>query len=97
MSQEKKNESKEEEKQTDNLMNLQANFLTDLFGSDLSGTPDGKRLGYLEMLENSDLPEEEKKRLRNIYYLQSKELTQKQKDSLSALHKEMKKALINNN
>lgn len=95
--QETKANKREQSYDSENLMDMQANFLTDLFGSDLSGTPDGQRLGYLEMLENSDLPEEQKKEWRNTYNLQYRELTQKQKDSLSlALHKKMQKAMINN-
>ncbi|RRQ50704.1 hypothetical protein DZC72_09300 [Maribacter algicola] len=98
MSQNKKDETKKEAPKSENFMDLQTNTLTDLFGSDLSGTPDGKQLNFLELLEQSDLPEEQKKEWRNYYYLQSKELTQKQKDSLSlALHKKMQKAMINNN
>lgn len=95
--QETKANKREQSYDSENLMDMQANFLTDLFGSDLSGTPDGQRLGYLEMLENSDLPEKEKQGLRRMYYLQSGHLTQKQKDSFSlALHKKMQKAMINN-
>lgn len=97
IAQEKKGENKKEVKQTDNFMDLQANTLTNLFGSDLSGDPDGKQLNFLELLEQTDLPEDQKKEWRNYYYLQSKELTQKQKDSLSlALHEKMQKAMINN-
>lgn len=98
ISQEKKEETKKAAPKSENFMDLQANTMTDLFGSDLSGTPDGQRLGFLELLKKSDLPEEQKKEWTNYYYLQSKDLTQKQKDSLSlALHKKMQKAMINNN
>lgn len=82
---EKKKEEKKEvkkETKTDNFMDLQTKSMTKIFGSDLSGNPDGKSIGYLELLEQLDLPPEQKTQLRNQYYLQSKTLTQKQKDSL---------------
>lgn len=100
---EKKDEKKEvkeqvkeevkEETKTDNFMDLQTKSMTKLFGSDLSGNPDGKSIGYLELLEQLDLPAEQKTKLRNQYVLQSKTLTQKQKDSLGQeFAKQLKKA-----
>ncbi len=91
---EKKEEKKQETKKTtDNYMDLQTKSMTKIFGSDLSGNPDGKSIGYLELLEQLDLPPEQKTKLRNQYYLQSKTLTQKQKDSLGrAYAKQLKEA-----
>ncbi len=70
-------------KKKDNLLDMQANVLTDIFGSNLDGNRDEKKLNYLQLLEKSRLTETQKKEYRNWYYLQSKNLTQKQKDSLS--------------
>lgn len=94
---EKKEEKKQETKKTtDNYMDLQTKSMTKIFGSDLSGNPDGKSIGYLELLEQLDLPPEQKTKLRNQYYLQSKTLTQKQKDSLGqAFAKQLKEAQQN--
>ncbi|MGB3607473.1 MAG: hypothetical protein WA775_02700 [Psychroserpens sp.] len=80
----KKDEKKETttKKTNDNYLDLQTKSMTKLFGSDLSGNPDGKSIGYLEFLEKMDLPPEQKTELRHQYILQSKTLTQKQKDSL---------------
>ena len=92
---EKKNEKKESksEKTNDNYMDLQTKSLTKVFGSDLSGNSDGKAIGYLELLEQLDLPPEQKTKLRNQYYLQSKTLTEKQKDSLGQVFaKQLKEA-----
>lgn len=94
-SEEKKDENKEvnNETKTDNFMDMQTQSMTKIFGSDLSGNPDGKSIGYLELLEQMDLPPEQKTKLRNQYYLQSKKLTQKQKDSLGqAFAKQLKEA-----
>lgn len=67
--------------------------LTSLFGENLDGNANGKAIGYLELLEKSKLPEKQKTELKNQYYLISKNLTQKQKDSLGqAIGKQIKDA-----
>jgi len=66
-----------------NLLDMQTNILTSMFGSNLDGNVDGKSIGYLELLKKSNLPEDQKTEYKNFYYLQAKDLTQKQKDSLS--------------
>ncbi|XLS27819.1 hypothetical protein ACJD0Z_11495 [Flavobacteriaceae bacterium M23B6Z8] len=82
-----------QKKEADNFMDLQSNVMTDILGSDLSGKPDGKKLNFIELLEKMELPPEQKEEWRNWYYLQSKEMTQKQKDSLGvALGKKLKEA-----
>ena len=78
-----------QEKKTDstiikknNLLDMQTNVLTSVFGSNLDGNIDGRSIGYLELLEKSELSEAQKTEFKNLYYLQVKKLTQKQKDSL---------------
>ena len=66
----------------DNFMDLQAEMVTGLFGTELDGKSNGKTLNFLQLLEKTDLPPEQKIELRNWYYLQAKDLSQKQKDSL---------------
>ncbi|WP_452225316.1 hypothetical protein [Lacinutrix chionoecetis] len=66
----------------DNFLDMGSNVLSQVFGSNLDGNVDGKTIGYLELLENSDLSEAEKTEYKNLYYLQAKQLSQKQKDSL---------------
>lgn len=78
-----------------NLLDLQSKTLTSILGEDLDGESAKKPIGYLELLEKSDLSAEQKEEYKNLYYLQAKELTQKQKDSLSnALLKKMQDAKI---
>ncbi|WP_271782844.1 hypothetical protein [Aquimarina algiphila] len=66
----------------DNLLDMQTNVLSSLFGENLDGKTNGKTIGFLELLEKTDLSAEQKLEYKNMYYLQAKELTQKQKDSL---------------
>jgi len=80
MAQEKKTDSTTLKK--DNLLDMQTNILTSVFGENLDGNNTGKSIGYLELLEKSDLSQAQKKEYKNLYYLQAKALTQKQKDSL---------------
>ena len=85
-------------KKKDNLLDMQANVLTDIFGSNLDGKRDEKKLNYLQLLEKSGLTEAQKKEYRNWYYLQSKNLTQKQKDSLgNAMRKKILETKKTNN
>ena len=85
-------------KKKDNLLEMQANILTDIFGSNLDGKRDGKKLNYLQLLEKSELTDAQKKEYRNWYYLQSKNLTQKQKDSLgNVMRKKISEAKKTNN
>ncbi|MGB1210527.1 MAG: hypothetical protein ACPG41_03835 [Lacinutrix venerupis] len=65
-----------------NLLDMGANVISQVFGSNLDGNTDGKTIGYLELLEKSDLSEAEKTEYKNLYHIQAKDLTQKQKDSL---------------
>ena len=98
-SQSKENRQTEKETKFEpNFLDLQAQTLTNLFGSDLNGKPDGNPLDFLELLAKSDLAEEQKKEMTDLYYIQSRNLTPSQKDSLSAtLQKKMQKATITNN
>ncbi|WP_308993356.1 hypothetical protein QLS71_014175 [Mariniflexile litorale] len=76
-----------------NYLDMGAGTLTDIFGSNLDGNKDGKKLSFLEMVEKMDLPAEQKTEYKNLYYLQSKNLTEKQKDSLGkAISKKIKEA-----
>ncbi|PKV50007.1 hypothetical protein ATE84_2053 [Aquimarina sp. MAR_2010_214] len=68
----------------DNLLDMQANLLSGVFGENLDGKSNGKTISFLELLEKMDLPAEQKLEYKNMYYLQAKKLTQKQKDSLGA-------------
>ena len=67
---------------TDNLLDMQTNVLTNVFGENLDGNSQGKSIGYLELLDKMDKSQEQKAQMKNIYYLQAKELNQKTKDSL---------------
>lgn len=75
---------------TENLMDMQAKFLTSTFGENLDGNPTRKPLSFLELLDSVNLPPEQKSEYVNWYYLHANELTQKQKDSLG---KAMKKKI----
>jgi len=80
----------------DNFMDLGAETLTSIFGENLDGKPSGKKLSFLQLLEKMDLPKEQKEEYKNWYYLQTKDLTQKQKDSLgNALEKKILEAKNN--
>ena len=89
---EKKTESK-----NDNLMDMMSESMTGMLGTELTGTPEGESIGFLELLQKSDLPEEQKKEYAQWYYLQSKNLTKKQKDSLAlSLEKKLKETKPDN-
>lgn len=64
------------------FLDLGAQTLSQVFGEDLDGNATGKTIGFLEMLNKSELPQNQKAEYKNLYYLHAKELTQKQKDSL---------------
>ncbi|MBG6128792.1 hypothetical protein IWQ47_000516 [Aquimarina sp. EL_43] len=69
---------------------MQTNLLSGVFGENLDGKSNGKTINFLELLEKMDIPAEQKLEYKNMYYLQAKELTQKQKDSLgSAIEKKI--------
>ena len=78
---------------TDNLLDMQTNVLTSVFGENLDGNSQGKSTGYLELLDKMEISQEQKTEMTNIYYLQAKELNQKTKDSLGkALEQKMMEA-----
>ena len=66
----------------DNFLDLGAGTLGGIFGENLDGQSKNKKLSFLELLEKMDVPTEQKAEYKNWYYLQSKNLTEKQKDSL---------------
>ncbi|TPN85377.1 hypothetical protein [Aquimarina algicola] len=68
--------------QKENLLDMQTNVLSSLLGENLDGKPNGSTINFLELLEKTDLPANQKLEYKNMYYLQARELTQKQKDSL---------------
>jgi len=79
--------------QNDNFLDMGAETLTQLFGENLDGTATGKKLSFLELLNKMELPADQKEEYRNWYYLQAKDLTEKQKDSLGkALEKKISEA-----
>ncbi|MBJ2173225.1 hypothetical protein JBL43_03195 [Aureibaculum sp. A20] len=81
--------------QNDNFLDMGAKSLTQVFGENLDGNTSGKKLNFLEMLKKMNLPTEQKEEYRNLYYLQAKDLTQKQKDSLGrALGEKIKEAQL---
>lgn len=87
------NETVKDTTKTENLMDMQAEFLTGTFGENLDGNTTGKTLSFLELLDSVDLPPEQKAEYVNWYYLHAKELTQIQKDSLGkALEKKIMEA-----
>ena len=78
-----------------NLLDMQTNALTGVFGENMDGSTQGESIGYLELLEKMDLSADQKEEMTNIYYLQAKEPNQKTKDSLSkALEQKMKEAQL---
>ena len=72
---------------TENFLDLQARSLSGIFGSDFKGSPDGETLDFLEMLEQAELPADQKEELKKQYYLQAREPSQKQRDSLAVTFK----------
>ena len=77
------NAQKQEVSKSENLLDMQTNVLTSVFGEDLDGKSKGKSIGYLELIDKMDISPEQKAEMTNIYYLQAKDLSQKTKDSLS--------------
>ncbi|WP_103864526.1 hypothetical protein [Aquimarina sp. I32.4] len=78
-------EAKKTDKKTvkkDNLLDMQTNVLSSIFGENMDGKSNGKPINFLELLEKMDISSEQKLEYKNSYYLQAKKLTQKQKDSL---------------
>tara|TARA_R110000765_G_scaffold115714_4_gene208685 strand:- start:4384 stop:4728 length:345 start_codon:yes stop_codon:yes gene_type:complete len=69
---------------TNNFLDLQAGELGDIFGDSLTGGK-GNVTNYLELVDKSDRPEAEKKQLREAYFLYSKALDAKGKDSLQTV------------
>ena len=84
MAQTKKDSTKIEKKaeQKDNFLDMGAGTLGQIFGENLDGQSKNKKLSFLELLEKIDMPAEQKAEYRNQYYLQAKDFTEKQKDSL---------------
>ena len=80
----KKDSTKFEQK---NLMDMQANVLTGIFGKNLDGKNTGfnNAIDFLELLEKTDFSAEEKRKYKNYYLLQSKNMNQKEKDSLNKI------------
>lgn len=77
----------------DNFLDLGAGTLSDIFGENLDGKSNGKKLSFLELLAKMDMPAEQKAEYKNWYYLQAKNLTEQQKDSLGkAIEKKIKEA-----
>jgi hypothetical protein len=77
----------------DNFLDMGAGTLTQIFGENLDGKSTGKTLSFLELLNKMDLPPEQKTEYKNQYYLQAKDLTEKQKDSLGkAIEKKIMEA-----
>ena len=79
--------------QEDNFLDMGSGTLGQIFGENLDGQSKGKKLTFLEMLEKMDMPAEQKAEYKNWYYLQAKNLTEKQKDSLGkAIEKKIMEA-----
>lgn len=66
----------------DNLLDMQSHLFTDLFGEDLDGNSTGNSIGFLELLEKLEMPADQKQHYREMYMLQAKNFTERQKDSL---------------
>jgi len=96
--QEKKEKTKDSTKaNSENLLDMQTNILTSMLGEDLDGTSEKKPIGFLELLDKMDLPPKQKAEYVNLYYLQSKDMTKKTKDSLErALKKKLLEAQKDN-
>ncbi|QXP50490.1 hypothetical protein H0I25_05245 [Cellulophaga sp. HaHa_2_95] len=86
-----KNEPKKDTIAKANFLDIGAGTLGQLFGENLDGESPNKKLSFLEMLEKMDMPMEQKAEYANLYFLQAKELTEKQKDSLG---KSLEKKII---
>lgn len=84
MAQTKKDSTKTEKKpiQKDNFLDMGSGTLGQIFGENLDGQSKNKKLTFLELLEKMNLPADQKAEYKNWYYLQAKDLTEKQKDSL---------------
>lgn len=83
------------QKQQDNFMDMLSGTLTGTFGENLDGNTMGlgKGIGFLELLEKTNLTPKEKAEYRMVYLTQSKELPKEKRDSLgSALFKKMMEA-----
>ncbi len=70
---------------TNNLLDMQAKTYGNIFGEELTGQPGGKITSYLDLLERSDLPAEQKSRLRAFYKTYAAQLDEKGKDSLGEM------------
>lgn len=82
--------------QKDNFLDMGAGTLSQLFGENLDGQSPNKKLSFLEILEKMDMPMEQKAEYTNLYYLQAKDLTEKQKDSIGkSLEKKIMEAKNN--
>lgn len=66
-------------------MDMGTKTLTQIFGNELDGNSTNEPIGYLELLKKSNVSPEQKAEYKNLYYLQAKALTKKQKDSLGAV------------
>jgi len=68
----------------DNFMDMAAKTFTGIFGNSLDGNPNGltEGIGFLELLEKTEFPEQEKEEYRKMYRAQSQDLTKAQRDSL---------------
>ena len=77
----------------DNFMDMGAGTLGQIFGENLDGKSTNKKISFLELLDKMDMPAEQKAEYKNWYYLQAKDLTEKQKDSLGkAIEKKIMEA-----
>ncbi len=71
--------------------------LGQIFGENLDGKSKNKKLSFLELLEKMDMPANQKAEYKNWYFLQAKDLTEKQKDSLGkAIEKKIMEAKRDN-
>ncbi|WP_422858077.1 hypothetical protein ACOKFD_11585 [Flagellimonas sp. S174] len=74
-------------KKQDNMMDMLSGTLTGVFGENMDGKPKdlNSGIGFLELLEKSGFSQKEKNEYRNWYFVQSKNLTPKQKDSINLM------------
>ncbi|WP_445733445.1 hypothetical protein [Mariniflexile sp.] len=99
MAQTKKDSTKTEKKpvQKDNFLDMGSGTLGQIFGENLDGKSKNKKLSFLELLEKMDMPANQKAEYKNWYFLQAKDLTEKQKDSLGkAIEKKIMEAKRDN-
>tara|TARA_R110002049_G_scaffold122467_3_gene277335 strand:+ start:7105 stop:7503 length:399 start_codon:yes stop_codon:yes gene_type:complete len=99
MAQIKKDSTKTEKKpvQKDNFLDMGSGTLGQIFGENLDGKSKNKKLSFLELLEKMDMPADQKAEYKNWYFLQAKDLTEKQKDSLGkAIEKKIMEAKRDN-